>query len=109
MVRRIVLGLLLMVVVASGWVVYRVYPRRVELSLTGVEYKLGSAGFGTKSITLQLNGRLRTGLRGRQSFTGTVNVLGSTVPDKGNERSLTIDFHKDLTGGVLVYFNWETH
>ena len=109
MIKRIIIGILFIILLAFGWVVYRIYPRHVALSLKGLEYKLGTAGFATQPVTLQMNGKLRTGLRGQQTFTGIVNVIGSTIPDRGDGKTLTINFHSDLTGGELTYFNWKTH
>lgn len=102
----LVVGALL--TVAIGCMIYRVYPRHVSVALKGIEYQAGSAQHQVKTVTLEINGTLHTSLLGKQTFDGTVNILGTTVPNRDNGKPLTIVFNADLTGGEIIYFNWKT-
>jgi hypothetical protein len=105
--KKILFALGIILLALIGLVVYRTYPRTISLSLQGVEYKLGSPQQKVKPITLQLNGILVTSLLGKRKFDGTLNVLGSTIPNIGNGELTEIDF-EPVIGGQIIYNDWKS-
>ncbi len=101
--KRLFLLIAAAIFVIVGLFVYRVYPRHVSLLLKGIEYQAGSPKHQVRKITLQMNGTLHTSLFGKRTFDGTVTILGATVPNRDNGKSLTAAFNSGF--GSLTYFN----
>lgn len=59
------------------------YPRHVSESLKGIQCKLGAPQRRVKPVTIQLDGTLITSLWGKRTFSGIVNIDGSTYLNRG--------------------------
>lgn len=104
--QRVLLVVGAIVLVLIGWVIIRVYPRDISLSVKGVEYKLGSPQ-GGKPVTLQLNGTLQTSLLGTRKFDGTVSIYGVTTPNPDNKMTVQF-FSNSILGGPVTYVDSKT-
>lgn len=98
--KKALLPIAIIILVVVGSIIVRTYPRHIDMLLEGVQYKLGSPQQGVKPVTLELNGTLHRSLRGRRTFDGTVNVSGTTFPNKANGKLLEIPFDKNLGGQI---------
>lgn len=66
---------------------------------------MGPTHHGVKPITLNLNGTLDTSLFGKQTFTGAVTIVGSTIPNRDNGKPLEIVLNSQAGGGQMVYWD----
>lgn len=88
--------------VLLGLYVFRTYPRPVAMTLHGVQYTLGSPGQAVTPVTLTLHGSRDRSMFGSETFSGTVDITGSTWPDRANGQYQTIPFDPE---GLIVYYS----
>lgn len=100
--RRLVVAM--GVIVLLGGYIFRTYPRNVAITLHGVQYQVGSHR-GVKSVTLRLHGTRNRPLFGPETFDGTVNISGASIPDRLNGRVLHVVFVSEW-GGLLTASVW---
>ncbi len=92
--------------VLLGFYVFRTYPRPVALTLHGVQYQLGSSGKAATPVTLTLHGSRHRSMFGPETFSGTVDITGSTWSDRANGKYQTIPFDPE---GLIVYYSRSNH
>lgn len=98
--RWVIIGGIALVLL--GLYVFRTYPRHVALTLHGVQYHLGHPGQTVTPVTLTLHGTRELSLFGPETFSGTVDITGSTWPDRANGQYQTIPFNPE---GLIVYLS----
>ncbi len=91
-----------------GWYVFRTYPRRINITLRGVQYKLGSSRQVVTPVTLTLHGTYERPLFGPETFSGTIEITGTTRPDRANGKDQTIPINPYF-GGQIVYYSGTNH
>ena len=83
--------------VLLGLYIFRTYPRHVAITLHGVQYQVGSHT-RLKTVTLRLNGTRDRSLFGPETFDGTVDISGASIPDRLNGRFLHVVFASGMPG-----------
>ena len=104
MIKRRGLVVAVGVLVLLGGYIFRTYPWNVAITLEGVQYQLGSHR-GVKPVTLRLHGTRDRPLFGPETFDGTVNISGASIPDRLNGRLLHVVFETGV-GGLLTGSLW---
>ncbi len=80
-------------------------PKRISLSLTGVEYQLGHGRTEVHPISLVIRGRLHGAWTGQRTFVGTISIQGAHMPNPDNKHLLVIHFRPDGAGPMIYgYF-----
>lgn len=104
--RRVILISLIVAVIAicAAWAVYKILPHSVNVTLTGIKYKLGSDGAkaDAEQTTVVIRGKLYTTLKGHSTFKGEINIVGEQIPVPPDQRNLEISFFSEGFG-VMVY------
>ena len=104
--RRVILISLIVAVIAicAAWAVYKILPHSVNVTLTGIKYKLGSDGakVDAEQETVVIRGKLYTTLKGHRTFKGEINIVGEQIPVPPDQRNLEISFFSEGFG-VMVY------
>ena len=84
--------------------VYKTFPRSIDVTLTGVKYQLSAEGAkaGTEPATVVIQGKLYTSLKGEHTFKGVVSIVGEQIPVPLDQRKLEIHFASE-GWGVMAY------
>jgi hypothetical protein len=98
-----------LVVAAGGLVLlalyaFRTYPRQVAVTLQGVQYQVGSDK-EIKPVILRVDGTRARPLFGPETFAGTVDISGASMPNRLNGRLLHVVFVSEW-GGLLQASVW---
>ena len=88
--------------VLIGSYVWRTYPRSVNITLDGIQYHLGSTP-GVTPVTVALHGFREQPLFGPETFFGTIDIAGATLPYLANGIYQTIPLNAHF-GGLIVYY-----
>lgn len=75
--RKVLLALVAVVIVAVGWYFIYTHPKHVKRTFYGVEYHVGVPRATVKPVTVQVNGALQRSIRGI-GFVVDVLVIGLT-------------------------------
>lgn len=78
-------------------VVY-IYPKNINRSINGVEYKLGSNNL--KPVQIKIKGKLQRSLFGNKTFVGKIEIKGASYPNQDQNRQLTIEFQENGAGYI---------
>lgn len=104
--RRVILISLIVAVIAvcAAWVVYKILPHSVNVTLTGIKYKLGSDGAkaDAEQATVVIRGKLYTTLMGQRTFKGEINIVGEQIPVPPDQRNLEISFFSEGFGVMIT-------
>jgi len=102
MKRRMMLIGIIAIAICATFIVYKKFPRSIDVTLTGVKYELGAAGekAGTEPATVIIQGKLYTKLNGNRTFKGEVNIVGEQIPVPLDQRKLEIPFAKEGWGAI---------
>jgi hypothetical protein len=103
--RRILLfGVLLAVVAALAFGVYRFYPREVDFEADGMKYRLGAVGAAEeRPVRVIIKGKVWRNWNGDRKFVGTVDLKGEEIPVPEDARDVTVNFNHGTNFGVVVY------
>ncbi|MEH6939729.1 hypothetical protein V7056_18080 [Bacillus sp. JJ664] len=94
--------LVLVVLITFGFSFYKFVPMKVNESLKGVEYQLGTGNDKANSVTIKIKGKLHQSFLGKRTFKGSIDVKGANYSFPNKDRKLEIDF--DQNGmGTMVY------
>lgn len=107
MMKKFLLALLAVVIVAVGWYFIYTHPKHINESLLGVEYRSGQPNVAVKPVTVQINGTLEKSIRGILTFEGTIKLKGNSRLNPDNNRPLTIPFNGPGGMGWMVYGYWK--
>ncbi|PGS51677.1 hypothetical protein [Bacillus sp. AFS041924] len=97
-----VLIFVLVFLITIGFGVYHFIPKKVNESINGVEYQLGSGHDQVNSVTIKIKGRLHQSLFGKRTFKGLIDVNGANYSNQNKNRKLEIVFDQYGTG-TMVY------
>ncbi|MFB9328972.1 hypothetical protein ACFFSY_23810 [Paenibacillus aurantiacus] len=102
MKRRMTAIGMLILVIGAMWMIDRMIPRSIDMTLTGVKVRLGTDGVkaGTEPAVVILQGKLYTSLSGKRTFKGEATVAGEQIPVPRDQRKLTIHFAKEGWGAM---------
>lgn len=101
---------ILAIAICATLMVYKMFPRSIDVTLTGVKYQLGTTGekAGTEPATVIIHGKLYEKLNGNRTFKGEVNIVGEQIPVPLDQRKLVILFAKDGWGAISYpYFIYD--
>lgn len=104
-IRMMLIGIIFIIIaICVAWMVYIVFPRSVNVTLTGLKYQLGAEGANTatEQATVVIQGELYTNLKNERTFKGEVNIVGEQIPVPADQRNLEIHF-ADEGWGVMAY------
>ncbi|WP_018759144.1 hypothetical protein [Paenibacillus terrigena] len=93
-----------MIVICAAWIVYKTFPRSIDATLTGIKYQLSAKGAkaSTEPVTVVIQGKLYTSLKGEHTFKGEVTIVGEQIPVPLDQRKLEIHFARE-GWGVMAY------
>jgi hypothetical protein len=106
-VKKLLAGIIVVILIAIGWIVFYIYPRNISIATKGVEYQLGKGSGHVIPVTLAVDGKLSHSLFGGKTFQVTIHISGASVPNPDNNRQLTVRFNKNDDYGAMVYGYWE--
>lgn len=99
----IVAGLCLVLIIA--FVLYYIYPKKINHDVVGIKYQLGADHQDfAKLVTIQVKGTLQNSLTGTKTFKGTIGIEGEDIPTPEEQKQLAITFdNRNL--GILMHPN----
>lgn len=103
MMKKILLFMAAVIVIAVGWYVIYTYPKHISKSLSGVEFRSGKPNEEITPVTIQVNGTLQRSIRGILTFQGTIKLDGNTQDNPDNNRQLTVHFNGPGGMGFMSY------
>lgn len=101
--RKVLLALVVVVIVAAGWFIIYTHPKHINKFFSGVEYRAGARNGAAKPVTVQVNGKLQRSIKGILTFQGTIRLEGNTQPNSDNNMPLTVHFDNPGGIGFMVY------
>ncbi|MBP0724088.1 hypothetical protein J5Y03_02685 [Bacillus sp. RG28] len=102
MKKRILSILVLIVGIMIVYGIYYTYPKSITRSINGVEYQLG--GGKTKSVQINVQGKLQHSLLGNKTFVGKIGFKGVSYPNKDSNRQLKIKFQENGSGNIIYAY-----
>ena len=102
--KRILSTITMLLFIAIFVAALYVLPKRISLSLTGVEYQLGQGETVIHPVSLQIHGRLHGTWTGQRTFVGTISIEGARIPNPDNHHRLVIHFRPDGEGPMTYAY-----
>lgn len=97
--------IVVILVLALGYVGYSLLPRHIALVLQGVQIQVDSV-HNSREVHLALTGTLYPSLFGPRTFVGKIDLSGTSIANPYNGKDLTVKFD-EASGGDMVYVNWQ--
>jgi len=102
-------GIAVYIVLIIVFILYMIFPTKVDLTVEGVKYRLGTENRNIlKPVTIQVNGTLHKSLTGTRTFKGTLYIEGEEIPTAAEQKELTIEFDPKAQG-YLAFPNPPTY
>lgn len=110
-IKKVVFRSILTVTIACFVVVIvYIFHRKINVSLNGVEYKLGTENKDIANpITFHMKGYVTRSLAGEQMYNGILDIDGLDIPVSEEFKKITMSFTNNSGWVIYYYFNKGTN
>lgn len=102
--KAVFFSILTVIVACFVIVIVYIFPRKMNVSLDGVMYRLGAENKEMANpITLHMKGYITTKISGEQRYNGTLDIDGLNIPVEKENRRVIIYFRDQLGWAIYAY------